>query len=97
MLQIADFWKEAELLSSLHHPNVVAFYGVVKDKGKPVATVTEYMVNGSLKQVLQKKDRWATTGSAATQARMHRGSRLGHGCSQLPKMQGFGGAAPLLI
>lgn len=57
VLQIADFWKEAELLSSLHHPNVVAFYGVVKDKGKPVATVTEYMVNGSLKQVLQKKDR----------------------------------------
>ena len=59
VIQIADFWKEAELLSSLHHPNVVAFYGVVKDKGKPVATVTEYMVNGSLKQVLQKKDRSA--------------------------------------
>ncbi|XP_058074550.1 uncharacterized protein LOC131223234 isoform X2 [Magnolia sinica] len=55
---VADFWKEAHLLGQLHHPNVLAFYGVVKDG--PVtnlATVTEYMVNGSLKQVLQRKDR----------------------------------------
>ncbi|KAJ7540790.1 hypothetical protein O6H91_10G031000 [Diphasiastrum complanatum] len=55
---IADFWKEACTLSQLHHPNVVAFYGVVPDgPGGTLATVTEYMVNGSLKQVLQKKDR----------------------------------------
>lgn len=57
-LQLADFWKEARILGQLHHPNIVAFYGVVSDG--PVAnlaTVTEYMVNGSLKQVLQKKDR----------------------------------------
>ncbi|CAA7403152.1 unnamed protein product [Spirodela intermedia] len=53
---IADFWKEAHLLAQLHHPNVVAFYGVVTD-GTSLATVTEYMVNGSLKQVLRKKDR----------------------------------------
>jgi hypothetical protein len=36
----------------------VAFYGVVTDG--PVtnlATVTEYMVNGSLKQVLRTRDR----------------------------------------
>ncbi|XP_008242746.1 PREDICTED: uncharacterized protein LOC103341044 [Prunus mume] len=55
---LADFWKEAHILGQLHHPNIVAFYGVVSDG--PVinlATVTEYMVNGSLKQVLQKKDR----------------------------------------
>ncbi|KAF8034445.1 hypothetical protein BT93_C0680 [Corymbia citriodora subsp. variegata] len=55
---VADFWKEAHLLGQLHHPNIVAFYGVVSDG--PVtnlATVTEYMVNGSLKQVLRKKDR----------------------------------------
>ncbi|PQQ20251.1 uncharacterized protein Pyn_15897 [Prunus yedoensis var. nudiflora] len=53
---LADFWKEARILGQLHHPNIVAFYGVVSDG--PVtnlATVTEYMVNGSLKQVLQKK------------------------------------------
>ncbi|XP_058112862.1 uncharacterized protein LOC131255924 [Magnolia sinica] len=55
---IADFWKEAHLLGQLHHPNVVAFYGVVTDgPSMNLATVTEYMVNGSLKQVLRRKDR----------------------------------------
>ncbi|KAJ8751053.1 hypothetical protein K2173_016234 [Erythroxylum novogranatense] len=55
---IADFWKEALLLSSLHHPNVVSFYGIVRDgPDGTLATVTEFMINGSLKQFLQKKDR----------------------------------------
>ncbi|OAY79816.1 Serine/threonine-protein kinase EDR1 [Ananas comosus] len=55
---IADFWREALILSSLHHPNVVSFYGVVRDgPDGSLATVTEFMVNGSLKQFLQKKDR----------------------------------------
>ncbi|XP_023537262.1 uncharacterized protein LOC111798390 [Cucurbita pepo subsp. pepo] len=55
---IADFWKEALMLSSLHHPNVVAFYGIVRDgPDGSLATVTEFMVNGSLKQFLHKKDR----------------------------------------
>ncbi|GLJ52258.1 hypothetical protein SUGI_1111770 [Cryptomeria japonica] len=54
----ADFWREALMLAQMHHPNVVAFYGVVPDgPGGTLATVTEYMVNGSLKQVLQRKDR----------------------------------------
>ncbi|XP_028773074.1 uncharacterized protein LOC114730206 isoform X3 [Neltuma alba] len=53
-----DFWREAQILSNLHHPNVVAFYGVVPDgAGGTLATVTEYMVNGSLRHVLVKKDR----------------------------------------
>ncbi|CAI9779641.1 unnamed protein product [Fraxinus pennsylvanica] len=57
-VRIADFWKEALILSSLHHPNVVSFYGVVRDgPDGSLATVTEFMVNGSLKQFLQKKDR----------------------------------------
>ncbi|KAL0862713.1 hypothetical protein Bca101_041831 [Brassica carinata] len=52
-LQISEFWHEAEILSKLHHPNVMAFYGVVKDgPGGTLATVTEYMVNGSLRHVL---------------------------------------------
>ncbi|XP_059635064.1 uncharacterized protein LOC132277268 isoform X2 [Cornus florida] len=55
---VEDFWKEAHILGRLHHPNIVAFYGVVTDS--PVtnlAAVTEFMFNGSLKQVLLRKDR----------------------------------------
>ncbi|XP_043701330.1 uncharacterized protein LOC122651841 isoform X2 [Telopea speciosissima] len=53
-----DFWNEAIKLADLHHPNVVAFYGVVLDgPGGSVATVTEYMVNGSLRTALQKNDK----------------------------------------
>ncbi|KAM0869195.1 hypothetical protein ACQ4PT_040834 [Festuca glaucescens] len=52
-----DFWNEACKLASLHHPNVVAFYGVVLDgPGGSVATVTEYMANGSLRQALQRHE-----------------------------------------
>ncbi|CAL9122834.1 unnamed protein product [Musa textilis] len=55
---IADFWKEALIMSYLHHPNIVSFYGVVRDgPDGSLATVTEFMINGSLKQFLQKKDR----------------------------------------
>ncbi|CAK7355419.1 unnamed protein product [Dovyalis caffra] len=52
-----EFWREADILSKLHHPNVVAFYGVVQDgHGGTLATVTEYMVDGSLRNVLLRKD-----------------------------------------
>ncbi|XP_004516000.1 uncharacterized protein [Cicer arietinum] len=53
-----DFWREAQILSNLHHPNVLAFYGIVPDgAGGTLATVTEYMVNGSLRHVLVKNNR----------------------------------------
>lgn len=56
--QREDFWNEAIKLADLHHPNVVAFYGVVLDgPGGSVATVTEYMVNGSLRNALQKNEK----------------------------------------
>lgn len=58
LLQRDDFWNEAIKLADLHHPNVVAFYGVVLDgPGGSVATVTEYMVNGSLRNSLQKNEK----------------------------------------
>ncbi|TYJ95822.1 protein farnesyltransferase subunit beta-like [Cucumis melo var. makuwa] len=48
-----EFWREAEILSKVHHPNVVAFYGVMQDgPGGTLAKVTEFMVNGSLQNVL---------------------------------------------
>ncbi|KAF8411282.1 hypothetical protein HHK36_003829 [Tetracentron sinense] len=54
-----EFWREADILSKLHHPNVVAFYGVVQDgPGATLATVTEFMVNGSLRHVLVRRDRY---------------------------------------
>lgn len=57
-IQRNDFWNEAIKLADLHHPNVVAFYGVVLDgPGDSVATVTEYMVNGSLRNALQKNEK----------------------------------------
>lgn len=57
-IQTVEFWREAEILSKLHHPNVVAFYGVVQDgPGGTLATVAEFMVNGSLRHVLLSKDR----------------------------------------
>lgn len=59
-LQRNDFWNEASKLADLHHPNVVAFYGVVLDgPGGSIATVTEYMVNGSLRTALLKNAKYA--------------------------------------
>ena len=59
-----NFWREAEMLASLNHPNVLRVYGVVVDSpiagpdslgtlGSPidrpvVGIMTEYMRGGSL-------------------------------------------------
>ncbi|XP_047077263.1 uncharacterized protein LOC124687531 isoform X2 [Lolium rigidum] len=54
--QRTDFWNETSILASLHHPNLVSFYGVVLDGPEgSVGTITEYMDGGSVRQALQKK------------------------------------------
>ncbi|CAN6184681.1 unnamed protein product [Urochloa humidicola] len=56
---IVEFWREAAILSKLHHPNVLAFYGIVNNgPGGTLATVTEFMASGSLKKVLQRKQKF---------------------------------------
>ncbi|KAK3126144.1 hypothetical protein QOZ80_7AG0552300 [Eleusine coracana subsp. coracana] len=56
---ITEFWREAAILSKLHHPNILAFYGVVNNGPEDtLATVTEFMVNGSLKKVLLRRDKY---------------------------------------
>ncbi|CAN6170521.1 unnamed protein product [Urochloa humidicola] len=56
---ITEFWREADIISKLHHPNILALYGVVNNgPGATLATVTEFMVNGSLKKVLLRKDKY---------------------------------------
>nr|GEY57874.1 serine/threonine-protein kinase [Tanacetum cinerariifolium] len=53
-----DFWREAQMLSNLHHPNVVALYGVEPDgPGGTLSRVTEYMTNRSLRHVLIENNR----------------------------------------
>ncbi|RLM87578.1 hypothetical protein C2845_PM04G00670 [Panicum miliaceum] len=56
---LTEFWREAAIISKLHHPNILALYGVVNNgPGATLATVTEFMVNGSLKKVLLRKDKY---------------------------------------
>uniref|UniRef100_A0A0E0KET0 Protein kinase domain-containing protein n=1 Tax=Oryza punctata TaxID=4537 RepID=A0A0E0KET0_ORYPU len=56
---ITEFWREAAIISKLHHPNVLALYGVVNNgPGGTLATVTEFMINGSLKKVLLHKNKY---------------------------------------
>lgn len=57
-----SFWKEAEVLSTLNHPNVLRFFGVVYDASQRgasptdfaiVGIITEYVRGGSLAQLLR--------------------------------------------
>lgn len=51
-----SFWREAEMLSNLNHPNVLRFYGVVVESyAEPnvIGIMTEYMKGGSLAAFLR--------------------------------------------
>jgi len=50
-----DFYKETALMSSLHHPNIVKFYGVAK-KHPYLYLITEYCEKGSLYSILNNKE-----------------------------------------
>lgn len=49
----ASFWREAELMSRLNHPNVLRFYGLVVSGPLVVGIMTEYARGGSLSQYLR--------------------------------------------
>lgn len=52
---LQDFQKEVEIMSSLHHPNVVLFMGACTAPGK-LAIVTEYLPRGDLASLLHNPD-----------------------------------------
>ncbi|XP_067144566.1 NT-3 growth factor receptor-like isoform X2 [Centruroides vittatus] len=49
-----DFYREAELLTTLQHENIVSFYGVSTD-GNPLMLVFEYMEHGDLNNFLRDR------------------------------------------
>ncbi|GJZ87223.1 probable LIM domain-containing serine/threonine-protein kinase [Tanacetum coccineum] len=51
---IADFWKEALILSSLHHPDCVSFYGIVRDgpNGSLAAVKQHTLLSGGVRGTL---------------------------------------------
>jgi len=52
---IEDFHQEVEIMRKMRHPHIVEFLGVSlsKEKGQ-LCLVTEYLVNGSLEDLLQR-------------------------------------------
>ena len=49
--ELAAFRHEAEMMRSLHHPNIIHLFGICTERGR-YALVMEYMVLGSLYDVL---------------------------------------------
>ena len=58
----ASFWREADMLGSLNHPNVLRFYGAVvvgRDDPSVIGIMTEFMRGGSLAQFLRCACSWS--------------------------------------
>ena len=66
---IAELEAEIKLLQQLRHPNIVAYYGVQRDKG--ISVLVEYCAGGSIASVI------ATFGALNEQ--VGRGRRRGRG------------------
>lgn len=52
--QWASFWREAELMSRLNHPNVLRFYGLVTEGEFVVGIMTEYADSGNLSTFMRR-------------------------------------------
>ncbi|KAL3149707.1 hypothetical protein ABBQ38_013537 [Trebouxia sp. C0009 RCD-2024] len=78
-----SFWREAEMLSNLNHPNVLRFYGVVVESyAEPnvIGIMTEYMKGGSLAAFLR------TEGWLNLRARAEMALSAVHGLAYLHEM-----------
>ena len=49
-----SFWREAELMSRLNHPNVLRFFGLVTQDDYVVGIMTEFAANGSLATFMRR-------------------------------------------
>jgi len=53
---LTDFEREAEIMRSLRHPNVVQFLGICKVNSVEVYIITEFMPLGSLNKILHDRN-----------------------------------------
>lgn len=49
-----SFWREAELISRLNHPNVLRFFGLVTQEDYVVGIMTEFAASGSLATFMRR-------------------------------------------
>lgn len=67
---IGNFVEEIKLLSTLAHPKVVRFVGVVWTKESDIAVLTEFMAGGDLRSYLDRTPKQPTDGWDATALRI---------------------------
>src|SRR3990167_4480636 len=60
--ELKEFVQEAQIMASLHHPNIVQLYGFTETK--PYRIVMQYMPKGSLYKVLRSEEDLSWSGRA---------------------------------